>query len=308
VKITVKIGEDLILELRVLRYFLAVAREENITNAAESLHVTQPTLSKQLMDLEVQLGKKLFIRGNRKITLTEEGLFFRKRAQEIVDLVKKTESEFNKTDENISGDIYIGGGETDAIRIIAKTIKQIQNKYPNIHFHIFSGNADDVTERLDKGLLDFGILIEPVDIKKYDYLQLPAKDTWGLLMKKDSQLAVLEKIKSEHLLNIPLICSRQTLVSNEIAGWLGGDYGKLNVIATYNLIFNASLLVDEGVGCALCLDKLVNTSDNSNLCFRPLEPRLEAGLYIIWKKYQVFSKANEVFLSKLQAELATNET
>jgi DNA-binding transcriptional LysR family regulator len=295
--------EESDVELRVLRYFLAVAREENITNAAESLHVTQPTLSKQLMDLEVELGKKLFIRGNRKITLTEEGLFLRKRAQEIIDLVGKTESEFNKPDENISGDIYIGGGETDAMRLIAKTVNTLQREYPNIHYHLFSGNADDVTERLDKGLLDYGILIEPVDIKKYDYLRLPATDTWGLLMKKDSPLAEFDSIRSEQLWDIPLICSRQTLVSNEIAEWLKGDYEKLNVVATYNLIYNASLMVDEGVGYALCLDKLVNTSSDSGLCFRPLEPKLKAGLVIVWKKYQVFSKANEVFLQKLQEEV-----
>jgi DNA-binding transcriptional LysR family regulator len=291
------------MEIRVLRYFLAVAREENITKAAESLHVTQPTLSKQLMDLETELGKKLFIRGNRKITFTEEGMFLRKRAQEIVDLIEKTESEFNRPNVNISGDIYIGGGETDAIRIIAKLVKTLKREYPNIYYHLFSGNADDVTERLDKGLLDFGILIEPVDIKKYEYLRLPASDTWGLLMKKDSPLAAYDKIKAEILWDIPLICSRQSLVSNEIAGWLGGNYEKLNIVATYNLIFNASLMVDEGVGYALCLDKLVNTSSDSSLCFRPLEPRFEAGLFIIWKKYQVFSKANEMFLQKLQTEL-----
>lgn len=291
------------MELRVLRYFLAVAREKNITGAAESLHVTQPTLSKQLMDLEEDLGKKLFIRGNRKITLTEEGLFFRKRAQEIVDLVEKTEVEFKKPDQVISGDIYIGGGETDAIRLIAKTVKKLQEEYPHIHYHLHSGNADDVTERLDKGLLDFGILIEPADIKKYDYLKLPATDTWGILMKKDSPLAGFDSIRPDNLWDIPLLCSRQTLVGNEISGWLRGDYEKLNIVATYNLIYNASLMVDEGVGYALCLNKLVNTTGNSSLCFRPLEPRLETHLDIVWKKYQVFSKASELFLQKLQEEI-----
>lgn len=295
------------MELRVLRYFLAVAREENISSAAASLHVTQPTLSKQLMDLENELGKKLFHRGNRKITLTEEGLFLSKRAQEILDLVEKTESEFNKPDEVIHGDIYIGGGETDAIRIVAKVIKKLQAEHSHIHYHLFSGNADDVTERLDKGLLDFGILIEPADIMKYDYLRLPATDTWGLLMRKDSPLAGLESVKPKDLRDIPLLCSRQSLVRNEISGWLKSDFEKLNVVATYNLLFNASIMVDEGVGYALCLDKLVNTSETSRLCFRPLEPRLEANLSIVWKKYQVFSKATEIFMHKLQEEISDEE-
>lgn len=291
------------MELRVLRYFLTVVREKNITGAAKALNVTQPTLSKQLMELEESLGKKLFVRGNRTITLTEEGMLLYRRAQEIIDLADKTESEFRGSDEVISGDICIGGAETDAMRLTAKTIKKLQNKYPHIQYHLFSGNADDVTERLDKGLLDFGILIEPADIKKYDYLRLPATDTWGLLMIKDSPLAALEMIRPENLRNIPLLCSKQTLVKNEISGWLRDDYDKLNIVATYNLIYNASLMVEEGVGYALCLDKLVNTTGSSSLCFRPLEPGLEANLDIVWKKYQVFSKAAEKFLEKLQEEI-----
>ena len=291
------------MEVRVLRYFLAVAREESITAAAESIHITQPTLSKQLIELEEKLGKKLFSRGNRKITLTEEGMFLRKRAQEIIDLVDKTESDFNETNEVVSGDIYIGGGETDAMRLIAKTVKKLQEDYPQIRYHLFSGNADDVTERLDKGLLDFGVLIEPADIKKYDYLKLPAKDTWGILMKKNSPWAAYDSIKPEDLWNIPLLCSKQSLVRNEISGWLGADFEKLNIVATYNLIYNASLMVDEGVGYALCLDKLVNTTGDSRLCFKPLEPKLQANLDIVWKKYQVFSKATKMFLERLQAEV-----
>jgi DNA-binding transcriptional LysR family regulator len=290
-------------ELRVLRYFLAVAREESISGAAKSLHVTQPTLSKQLMDFEVELGAKLFIRGNKKITLTEEGMFLRKRAQEIIDLVGKTESEFNKSNEFVSGEVFIGGGETDVMRLIAKAIRKLQADYPDIHFHIFSGNAEDVTERLDKGLLDFGVLVGNVDIKKYDYLRLPATDTWGLLMRKDSLLAAHSSIKPEALKNIPLLCSRQALINNELSGWLGDDFGKLNVVSTYNLIYNAALMVDEGVGYALCLDKLVNTTNNSHLCFRPLEPKIEAHLDIVWKKYQVFSKAAEFFLLRLKDEI-----
>ncbi|BBA50234.1 LysR family transcriptional regulator [uncultured Fusobacterium sp.] len=291
------------MELRVLRYFVAVAREESITGAAESLHVTQPTLSRQLMELEEELGKKLFIRGSRKLTLTDEGVLLRKRAEEIIELVEKTETEIITSDEIINGDIYIGGGETDAMRIIAQTAKKLQKEYPNIRYHIFSGNADDVTERLDKGLLDFGILIEPADIKKYEYIKLPATDIWGLLMRKDSPLASCDTIKPENLLNIPLLCSRQSMVGKEISEWIGLDYDKLNIVTTYNLVYNASLMVEEGIGYALSLDKLVNTTGNSVLCFKPLEPKLEVGLNIVWKKSQIFSKAAKKFLERLEMEV-----
>lgn len=291
------------MELRVLRYFLAVAKEESITSAAQSLNVTQPTLSKQLMELEDELGKKLFLRGNRKITLTEDGLFLHKRAQEIIDLTDKTTSDFNNDCDDIRGNVYIGGGETDAMRFIAKTAKELQKEYPHIHYHLFSGNADDVTERLDKGLLDFGILIEPANMEKYDYIKLPVNDVWGLLMKKDCELAQKKTICPEDLKGIPILTSRQTLVQNVISGWSGQDFQTFNIVATYNLVYNASLMVDEGFGYALCLDKLINTTGNSNLCFRPLEPRLEAHLNIVWKKYQVFSKATKKFLNKLQNEI-----
>ncbi len=291
------------MELRVLRYFLAVAKEESITAASESLHVTQPTLSRQLMELEEEFGKKLFICGNRKITLTDEGMLLRKRAEEIVELVEKTETEIIASDEVINGDIYIGGGETDAIRILAHTAKKLQEKYPHIRYHLFSGNADDVTERLDRGLLDFGVVIEPANIQKYDYLKLSATDIWGALMRKDSPLAQNDVIKPKDLWNVSLLCSRQSMVGKEISQWIGRDFDKLNIVATYNLVYNASIMVDEGIGYALSLDKLVNTTGNSALCFKPLEPKLEVGLNIIWKKSQVFSKAAKKFLELLETEL-----
>lgn len=291
------------MEIRVLKYFLAVAREENISRAADFLHVTQPTLSRQLMDLEEELGAKLFLRSSRKITLTDEGILLRKRAQEIVALVDKTEAEFNTSDEIVSGDIYIGGGETDVIRILAKTSKNLQIDNPDIRYHLFSGNADDVTERLDKGLLDFGILIEPANVKKYDFIRLPGADVWGLLIRKDNILAFKEKIRPEDLWDVPLISSSQSMVSNQISGWIKRDFDKLNIVATYNLVYNASLMVEEGLGCALCLDKLVNTSGDSKLCFKPLEPKLEANLNLVWKKYQIFSKPAELFLKTVQDSL-----
>lgn len=280
------------MEIRVLRYFLAVAKEESISNAAEYLHITQPTLSRQIMELEEQLGTKLLNRGkrNHKITLTDEGILLRNRAEEIIALIDKTKSEFTIHDEVISGNVYIGSGETDAMRFIARTAKKLQGDYPNIRYHLFSGNANDVTEKLDKGLLDFGILIEPANIEKYNYIKLPVTDRWGLLMRKDSPLAKNEKISSNNIINIPLIASQQTLVRNEISGWSGFDFNRLNIVATYNLVYNASLMVDEGFGYALCLDKLVNTSENSNLCFKPLYPQLESHLDIVWKKIKCFLK------------------
>ena len=295
------------MEIRVLQYFLAVAREQSISRAAESLHLTQPTLSRQLMDLEDELGKKLLVRGNRnrKVTLTEEGMFLQKRAQEILDLTNKTVADLCVSSEIISGEVLIGAGETDAMRTVARIIKTMHTDYPHINYQILSGNAEMVTERLDKGLLDFGVLIGNVDLSKYNCLRLSEADKWGLLMRKDSELAAFSSIKPELLQNIPLLCSKQAVIQNELSGWFGDNFEKLNIIVTYNLINNAALMVEEGVVYALCLDKLINTTGESNLCFRPLAPRLEAHLYLVWKKYQVFSRAAEKFLSMFQKEYIT---
>ncbi len=291
------------MELRVLRYFLAVAREQSISGAAEVLHISQPTLSRQLMDMEDELGKKLFIRGNRRITLTNEGVLLRQRAEEIIDLVEKTESEITSGDEMISGDIYIGGGETEAIKIIAEIATEFKKEYPGICYQIYSGNAEDVTEKLDRGLLDFGVLIEPADIHKYEHLRLPMVDTWGVLMRKDSELAGKKEIEPQDLLNLPLICSRQMFRTQEMQKWIGRKPEKLNIVATYNLLFNASLLVEAGMGYALCLDKIIKTPDDGMLCFRPLKPSMNVHLDIVWKKNQVFSKAAELFLERLKEKL-----
>lgn len=289
------------MEIRVLKYFLAVAREQSISGAAEVLHLSQPTLSRQLMDMENELGKQLFIRGNRRISLTEEGLFLRKRAEEIVDLVEKTEAEITSSEEIISGDIYIGAGETDVMRLIARVAKKLQEDYPDIRYHIFSGNAEDVTEKLDKGLLDFGLLIEPTDTTKYESIKLPATDTWGVLMRKDSPLAKKDMITAKDLWELPLLCSKQIFENypNILSKWLKKGADDLHIVATYNLLYNASVMVEEGFGYALCLDKIVKTFDNDPLCFRPLHPILEVNLDIVWKKYQIFSKAAELFLKQL---------
>lgn len=290
------------MELRVLQYFLAVAKEQNISAAAQSLHLTQPTLSRQLKELEEQLGKQLMIRGNRKITLTEEGMLLRKRAEEILDLVGRTEKEVMQSGDTISGDIYIGTGETDGMRQIAKTANILQQSYPNIHFHIVSGDAMDVCERLDKGLLDFGILLGDIDKVKYNYIELPMKDTWGVLMRCNSPLTKKECISPEDLWDKPLILSRQVDNKSGLYRWLKKEPNELYTVATYNLIYNASLMVDEGMGYAFALDKLINTT-GSTLCFRPLKPQLKLGMYLVWKKYQTFSKAAELFLENLQKTL-----
>ncbi|MEQ7805778.1 LysR family transcriptional regulator [Priestia megaterium] len=296
------------MEIRVLRYFLMVAREGNITKAADVLHVTQPTLSRQLKDLEQELGKKLFIRSSHSIILTDEGMLLRNRAEEIVNMVDKLEAEFSSMEETIGGDVYIGGGETEAMKHIARVAKDVQLRYPNIRYHLYSGNEEDITERLDKGLLDFGILIQPADISKYNYLNIPAKDVWGVVMRRDSPLALKESIQAADLLEVPLICSRQamkqTFSKNEFSDWFGEDFHKLNIVTTYNLAYNAAIMVEEGVGYAITLDKIVNTSTNSNLCFRPLQPRLESGLNIVWKKHHVLSAAADAFLKELQEEFA----
>ncbi|WP_172196765.1 LysR family transcriptional regulator [Saccharibacillus qingshengii] len=296
------------MELRVLRYFLAAAREGNITAAADFLHLTQPTLSRQLKDLEQQLGKKLFTRGSHSITLTEEGLLLRKRAEELVEMADKLEAEFQAMEETVGGDVYIGSGETEAVRLIAETIQDLRVSHPQIRYHILSGNEEDVTERLDRGALDFGVLIEPANLSKYTHIPLPVKDTWGVIMRKDSPLAKREFIQVEDLLDVPLLVSRQTmkrtLSRNEFVDWFGEHYDKLNIAVTFNLIYNAAIMVEEGLGYAVTLDKLVNTSGDSPLCFLPLKPRLESGLSLVWRKHQVFSAAAERFRTEITRKLA----
>lgn len=288
------------MELRELKYFLAVTREQSISKAAEALLTTQPNLSRQMQNLEKEIGQQLFIRGTKKITLTEAGRLLRKRAEEIIELYNQTEAELNKPITDISGDIYIGGGESYVMGLIAKAAHSVQSDYQNVKFHLFSGDSGTISEKLDKGLIDFGIFIEPFDLSKYDYLRLPLYDTWGVLMRKDSPLAEKEYITPEDLWDKPIIRSEQSYGRNIITDWFRKSFDELNVVATYNLLYNASLLVEQGLGYAVSLDKLINTSGNSNLCFRPLYPELISHLDIAWKKYQVFPKCTEIFLKRLQ--------
>lgn len=296
------------MEIRVLRYFLAVAREGSITGAANSLHVTQPTLSRQMKELEEELGHQLLIRGAHNVTLTPEGMILRQRAEEIVSMAEKTKSELSSMKGHVRGDVYIGGGETQAMRLIAEVIAELQKEYPEIRYHLHSGNAEDVTERLDKGLLDFGVLIQPTDISKYNFISIPAKDIWGVVMPKDCLLAQKENVCREDLSELPLILSRQavrqTKQHNEFVAWFGKDFEKLNIVATYNLVYNAALLAEQNIGYVLTLDGLVAAMDNKRVCFRPLVPRLESGLDMVWKKNQLLSPAAKIFLDKIQEKFS----
>lgn len=291
------------MELRVLKYFLAVAREENITKATEFLHITQPTLSRQLMQLEEELNAQLFIRGKNRIVLTDEGMLLRRRAEEIVDLANKTEKEFLEQDNLVTGEIFIGGGETNAMHILARIIKEFKEEYPQIKYQFYSGNADDIKERLDKGLIDIGLLTEPVDIEKYEFVRLEQKEVWGILAPKDSKLAAKEYATPQDLLKLPLLSTRRTIVQNEIANWFGQDYEQLDIIATYNLIYNAAIMVEEGIGYAICLEKLVNINDETKIRFIPFYPPLLTGTVIVWKKHQIFSPATARFIEKIKHSL-----
>ncbi len=288
------------MEIRVLRYFLAVAREENITRAAERLYISQPTLSRQLKELEEELGKKLFMRGSSKITLTEEGRLLRRRASEILDLVDKTTDEFKALDEINGGDIRIGCAESQGIGCVMQAAASLNEEYPNIRYHLYSGGTESVIEHLDQGILDFAIVVEEMDPTKYNGLKLPYRDKWGLILPKTSPLAQKKTIQVEDLKGLPLMCSRQALQA-EMAAWLGDTFADMNFVATYDLVFNAAIMVQEGFGYALTFDGLVNTDELSDLCFRPLEPELLVPMYIIWKKYQVFTPVASLLIEELKS-------
>lgn len=296
------------MELRVLEYFLAVAREQSISKAAQTLHLTQPTLSRQIRDMEEELGKQLLIRGNRKITLTEDGLLLRKRAMEILSLVNKTEQEIIQDNSTISGDIIIGTGETEGTRFISEIAKKLQKTYPLIHYHLVSGDADDIIDQLDKGLYDFGILMGSDLAKNYESLHLPYKNQNGVIMRKDDPLAKKSNISPSDLENQPLIVSRQQIDTGLLASWAGKSYENYNIVATYNLMYNASIMVEEGFGLALGFDGVIRIPEDSNLCFRRFSPPLEVDMALVWKKYQIFSKAAELFLNEVKEYLAKQIT
>lgn len=290
------------MELRVLRYFLTVATEGSFTAASCKLNVTQPTLSRQIQELEAELGSILLIRGKRKASLTVEGTVFAQRAAEILELAARARAEVGGERRDIYGDVNIGAGETEGMRLIASAAKKLRRKYPGIHFHIFSGNAEEVAGRLDAGLVDFGLFIRPANLENYEYAKLPATNIWGLLTRKDDPIAASEFVTPGDLAGMDLICSRQPLVANELAGWMGGG-GSLKVVATYNLLYNAAIMVQEGMGRALCLAGIANVSPASDLRFLPLKPTLEVGIDLAWKKGRIFSAAPAAFRACLLKEI-----
>lgn len=285
------------MDIRVLRYFLAIAQEKNITKAAEILHIAQPSLSKQMMDLENEIGKTLFIRGKRGVSLTEEGKFLSKRAEEIISLLEKTEKELTSDSKNISGTISIGGGIGS--NLITKTAVNLTKKYPEINYNLFSYDAEEVTEALENGTLDFGVLIEPVDILKYDYISLPEKNCWGILMRTDDPLAEKNYVSQKDIKNLPLIICKRTGIHRELTRWLNEKITDLNIIAMFNVInSSASLFVKNGLGYAVTLSTL--EYDKEELCFRPFFPKYEIQFCIVWKRNRPFSKPAEKFIEELK--------
>ena len=291
-------GANNIMEFRVLKYFLMVAREENITKAAALLHLTQPTLSRQLMQLEAELGVKLFHRSKHSIILTEDGMLLKRRAQEIVSLSDKTVQELSHKEDMLSGEIAIGCGETKNMLFLSEQIKKFRQKYPLVQFSIHSAIADDIKERIEKGVLDIGLLMEPVDVGKYEFIRMPQKEKWGILVRKDSELAAKESINPKDLTNVPLIMVKRELVKNELASWFGDYYEGLRIAATYNLILNAASMVERGVGVALCFD--LGAAFYEDLCFIPLAPTLETGSVLVWKKNQTLGAATSQFMRFLK--------
>ncbi len=291
------------MELRVLNYFLTVAREESFSRAAEKLHLSQPTLSRQLKDLEEEFGKQLLIREPRRILLTDDGQLLRRRAEEILSLVEKTEGELLSSNEDISGDIRIGAGESVHFGLIMKAARQLQKQHPRIRFHIVTGDGRTTMTRLDRGLIDFAFVYGRLDPAKYQELPLPVRDQWVLFLRKDDELAKQDTIKASDLWHRPLLFSRQALSlsthGDELLNWLQKPLEELHIAGSYTLLYNATLMVKEGMGYAISFDQLINTTGTS-LCTRPLEPAIFTEPSIVWKKNQVFSKASQAFLAALQ--------
>ena len=294
------------MDIRVLRYFLVVAREESFSRAADALYLSQPTLSRQIREMEEELGVQLLTRTNRNVRLTQEGMRLRRRAQEIVDLMDKTKDEFAHREDEITGDIFIGCGETQAMRQIARVVIPLQREHPGIRFHLYSANADEVTEKLDRGLLDFGLMIEPFNMRQYESFPLPNEDTFGFLLRRDHPLARKAELTIADVEREPLLVPSQgSAVSlNLPADIFGLEPARARIVCQYNLLFNAAIMVEEGMGIALCLDKLADTSERSGLAFRPLSPRRQYRFRFVWKKYQMLSPASELFLRAMKAAFA----
>lgn len=289
------------MELRVLRYFLTTVEEGNITRAADILHITQPTLSRQLMELEKELGTTLLIRGKRALTLTDDGMYFKQQAEEIVELADRTEQTFMNKKDTISGVISLGATEALGGKVLASYIKAFTEKYPHVQFDLYNQMADNIKDKMEKGLLDMGLLLEPIDTSHYEFLRLSKKETWGLLMRKDHPLAKKENLTVEDLHDIPLILPKRENVKNELLHWLGVDESRLNVPVYYNLLSNIALLVDAGIGCALCLDGALSIHCSPDICFKPVAPEHTTRSVLLWKKNRLLQPAASLFIQMIQS-------
>ena len=287
------------MELRTLRYFLAAAQEENITKAADILHVTQPTLSRQMMDLERELGVTLMLRRKNGLTLTDDGIFFRQRAQEIVELADRLEKSFVERQNNISGMVVIGASETVGSQTLARLIKEFSRKYPAVQFTLYNETVDNIKDRLDKGLVDIGLLLEPVDVTKFDYVRLSQQDIWGLLVRDDHPLTEKESLTADDVASYPLILPLRDNIRVEILHWLGRDEKELTIPLFYTLLSNAALMVAEGLGCAFCMDGALAIRSDPRLRFIPLEPRRVTHSVLVWKKNKIFSPATSLFIQEI---------
>ena len=282
-----------------MRYFLAVAREENMTRASETLRVTQPTLSKALGALEDELGKKLFERHSFSISLTEEGALLRDRAEDLVTMADKIEKEFVSLDDITGGELFLGLAESYQIEYIAEAIRELKNRCPKLRYHVTSGDTEQVADKLQKGLLDFVVLAEEPDPKKYEFLPLPEADVWGLVFPSDDPLAKKKTFKPKDLIGLPLFCSRQAW-ENEIAAWAEDLYKEYRLEGSFKLSYNGAIFAKAGLGYLLTFDRIVDTSEQSGLVFRPLSPRLETKLYLVWKKFQPLTPIAERFLVEIK--------
>ncbi len=291
------------MEIRVLRYFLAVVREEGINRAAEVLHITQPTLSRQLSQLEEEVGVKLFHRGAKKITLTNEGILLRRRAEEILSLVDRTERELIEQDELVEGRIVIGGGELAAMQALPEIIEIFHEKYPLVTFDIFTASADLVKEQMEKGLIDIGALLEPVDIEKFDFIRLEGKERWGVLMRPDDPLTEKEAVSAKDLKDLPLILPRRTNVRNELSNWFGDSLKEKQVLFTSNLPTNSALMVQRGLAYSIIIEGAIPFWDKEKISYRPLCPELTTSSVLAWKKQQPFSLAVTKFIEHMRRYL-----
>lgn len=290
------------MELRVLRYFVQVARDESITRAANTLHISQPTLSKQIKDLEAELGVKLFNRTNYSVRLTEDGIRLRLRAEDLLAMADQTMNEFIRKDRSVSGELRIGAAEGEAVRSLGRIMHELAEPYPGIVYHMYAGDTEMLKEKLDSGFLDFLLICEEPDLSRYQALTMPIDDQWGLVMKADDPLAQKDSVSFEDFADLPLIVSRQAM-HQDLAHLFGAEAHRLHFAATYDLTHNASLLVKEGFGYVLTFDHLVDVSERSGLVFRPITPELRTRSHLLYRRYQIFSPAAEVFLNALENSL-----